>query len=58
MTSAITSTSNIVSLAAFKAARAISSTERSMPPVIDIDAWYHQEEVAKAAPSKSSQERQ
>jgi hypothetical protein len=29
-----------------------------MPPVIDIDAWYHQEEVAKAAPSKSSQERQ
>jgi hypothetical protein len=50
-------TSNIVSLSAFRAGRIAAPDPRFMTPVVEFDSWYHREEIAKAT-QKPSTERQ
>jgi len=49
--------SNIVSLSAFRATHVAVGDPRKGLPVVDVDGWYHREEIVKTT-QKSTPERQ
>ena len=48
---------NVISLSAFRATRTTLVDPRYSAPVVDIDSWYHQAEIAKTS-TKTVSDRQ
>ncbi|TLX15882.1 hypothetical protein [Rhizobium sp. MHM7A] len=57
MNIAVGANTRVISLSAFRATRTATVDPRFTPPVVDIDGWYHRDEIVKAT-ANSPHERQ
>jgi hypothetical protein len=48
---------NVFSLSSFRATRTATVDPRFVTPVVDIDGWYHRDEIVRST-TKAAQERQ